>query len=312
MQDTPAPEPGDLLFLNSLDTETKVSGYIQRKIDPDAAPSDRTFGHVAIVIDRILALEAVPAPDPKDLDKQLVRLPHTVEVGKWSRAELRGGVRLIPIADLVVPAMHPSAELVVLRSPDVDTAARSNLTPLHPTILRLLGSQYSIDALKEKAKTVFAGRLAKFIGAKVDWTSFPIDLATRIDIDDALREQTEGMFPDYALPDLARTYFCSRLILACLRIAELLPANVATEMTTPTGLYQLLTDREWTDVSTHYRCTPDTEHYLHRSPLAHAASYTSTLALTDLAIKSDALTLQVEFIESAMDRMNRGLLDVLA
>jgi hypothetical protein len=56
---------------------------------------------VAIVIDRILALEAVPAPDPK-LDKQSVRLPHTVEVGKWSRAELRGGVRLIPIADLAV------------------------------------------------------------------------------------------------------------------------------------------------------------------------------------------------------------------
>ena len=63
-------------------------------------------------------------------------------------------------------------------------------------------------------------------------------------LDAALREQIQT-----TLPDTARTYYCSQLVVTCLIVSSLLPDNVATEFITPTGPFQLLLNRNWTDRS---------------------------------------------------------------
>jgi hypothetical protein len=116
------PKPGDVLFINTGDFETSVSIHIQGLIDPNAACATRGFGHVAITVSRLLALEAVPSRDLES-EKEVFRLPQAVEFAPWSRAELRGGVRLTPIADVVIPVMPANKDFVALRCPTAGTGA---------------------------------------------------------------------------------------------------------------------------------------------------------------------------------------------
>jgi hypothetical protein len=256
MRDEQRPEPGDVLFLNSPSTgaistmvnRNKVShlvgrllsGLVQKQLDP--APGNKTFHHVAIVIDGLLALEAMPAPNPEHREGRVFELPHTVEVGKWSGAELRGGVRLIPIADLVVPVMAPGGELVALRSADANMATQSTVTPLRSEIVRALGSQYSLQVLKDKAETDFP-MLTRLFGRWINLSSWPSDFATRVGVETSLRESLEARFPDFVLHEAARTYFCSQFVLHYLRITGLCEPDTGTETATPSGLHQLLLDR---------------------------------------------------------------------
>jgi hypothetical protein len=298
------PLPGDVLFFNSFDIGTIVSRIAQTKLDPDADGAIRTFGHVAIAISSLLALEAVPS-DPEDMRGQTAVLKDTVAIGTWTGSELRGGVRLIPIADVVVPAMRGGKEMIVLRTLDVNEEALSKFTPFNPEVLRMLGSQYSIDLLRDKAGARVPKALIDFFGSKFDWTSAPIDLSTRIGVDREFRKRVEERLLDYSLPDAARTYFCSQAVIKCLKIAELVPNDLATDLTTPSGLYRLLVDRKWLDVSVFYRCAPDVKRYLHMTPSSHSASYTSTLAMTSVAIQQDAGGFGVAVIKSSLEAVAR-------
>ena len=98
---------------------------------------------------------------------------------------------------------------------------------------------------------------------KFNWSSVPIGFATRLRLDQDLREKLASTVPNYVLPDAARTYYCSQLVVGCLNDADLLGPAQALETITPTGLYQLLVRRQWRDVSDIYRCVPETDRYLH-------------------------------------------------
>jgi hypothetical protein len=304
MQAKSIPRPGDVLFLNSPDVETFVSRFAQTKIDPNAVAATRTFGHVAVTITDVLAIEAVPT-DPKDLIGKSPTLPHTVKIGEWTGSELRGGVRLIPIADLVIPEMRRGGHVVVLRTLDADEPKLSNFSPYHEGVQRILGSEYSIDVLKEQAGSIVPKALVDLIGPKFKWTSEPLDFATFVDVDPALRHRIEERLPSYALPEVARTYFCSQVAAKCLEFAGLIAEEITTALTTPSGLYRILIDLKWIDVTNLYLCDPYADRYLHRTPLAHSASYTSTLAMIGISIRSDAMDRALEFIKASLDAIGR-------
>lgn len=303
MEDPELPQSGDVIFVGRPDIGTLASGLAQMAIDPDARRPRRLFGHAAVVVSPLVALEAYPAAD--ELDGHSFELPHSVTRGQWTHAELRAGVRLIPIADIAIPAMKGGADLRVLRSADPPYTSGPPLTPGHQVVLTALGSQYSLGALT-KAKGL-AAKLGPAVARKLAWTSVPNDLATRLGINDDLRKRVEAMMPEFMLPDAARTFFCSELVVVCLRAAKLLPDDAGTERITPTGLDHLLTNRGWTDVSSLYQCQPDTDTYLHMTPLGHSASYTETLAITELGTKQLALILQVEFLKASLDAFGRKL-----
>lgn len=304
MESRSVPRAGDVLFCSSNDIGTFVSRLVQQRLDPDATGAARSFGHVAVVISNLLALEAVPS-NPKDMRGQTATLKDTIAIGEWTGVELRGGVRLIPLADLVVPAMQRSEELMVLRSLDADEEALSTFSPHHPVVLRMLGSRYSIDELREQVVTWGPKNVMSFLASSMDWTSAPTDLATRVSLDPELRKSIEERFPHYSLFEVARTYFCSQAVIRCLRIVGLIPDDFATELTTPTGLYRLLTDRKWADVSALYKCAPDVRQYLGRTPSMHSNSYSSTLILTGFGIRKDVLGLELGFIKSSMEAITR-------
>ena len=298
------PRPGDVLFFNSLDVATCLSCLAQTKLDPDAQDAIRTFGHVAVAVTNLLALEAMPS-DPGDVGSHPATFTETLAIGAWTGSELRAGVRLIPIADLVVPAMRSNKELTVLRTLDVDEEAPSSFNPYHTDVLRMLGSQYSVDILRASASNLMPKNLAAFINPKLDWTSVPADLATRIGIDSELRERIEARLPDYSFYDAARTYFCSQAVVRCLKIAGLLEKGVGTDLTTPTGLFRLLLNRKWLDVTVFYKCAPDAQKYLDMTPLAHSASYTFALAMTSLSIQQDAVDLGLGLIRSSLEAVTK-------
>jgi hypothetical protein len=162
-------------------------------------------------------------------------------------------------------------------------------------LLRLLPSEIA---------TVYGRRfIAETTQKKGNWSSVPIDFATRLGLDQELREKLTSTVPNYVLPNAARTYYCSQLAVGCLAEADLIRPDSALEAITPTGLYELLT-REWRDVSDIYRCAPNPDRYLHMSRSAHATSYLETLALAELALQQAALEQGSNFVASVMDRIN--------
>lgn len=286
------PQPGDVLFINSPELVTYASWFVQSWLDADANDATRSFGHVAIMITDLLALEAMPT-DPKDM------------IGQWTGSKLREGVRLIPIADLIIPIMPSAEQLIVLRAPAVDEATLSNFTAPHPSVLQMLQSKYSIDMLRKEVEARAPKIVMNLFTSKFDWTSNPNDMTTRLNLDQELRSKIKNMLPDLSLPDVARTYFCSQAVIKCLKIAGLVPNDFANDLTTPTGLYKLLDDRKWDDVTAHYKCAPDVQQYLDMIPEAHAASYTEFLAMTVSATQEQAGKLGIEIIEKGLEAMSR-------
>jgi hypothetical protein len=308
------------LFINEGDYQTVGSVQVQRRVDKNASPSDRCFGHIAIVISDILAIEAVPSSPPAK-EHKLFQIPHAVEFGRWSRAELRGGVRLTPIADIVVPAMT-AADFVALRHPKATNKSPSKLEPTGEFVVNRLGSRYSVDDLKTRAvaaysdgllnllPATFVQTLAERLAAKSNGSSSPTDFATRIALEEELREKIASTLPSYVLPEAARSYYCSQLAVEFLLELSWLESDPALDTATPTGLFHLLL-QQWHDVTDLYRCAPDPVKYLHRTPTEHAASYTHTLSLTEMAMNSAALELQTGFIKAVLDQMNASLESIM-
>jgi hypothetical protein len=290
---------GDVIFVNEPGKLSEILCELQRRLDPNAKQAALSFGHVAVAVDSILALEAYP-------EEQLpagVRpiLGDTTEIGKWSKSELFAGVRLKPIADIVIPAVREGALLAVLRSPDPDGGTTDNrVTPFHPEVLRLLGSEYSIEEFKAKIPRVVMQSLEKVAGAKFAWKSTPDDFATRIGIDQELRRQVEALIPNFAMPAAARTFFCSQLIIECLIATNLLDAGPIWDGVTPSGLFKLLAERKWVEVTERYLCAPDTRYYHDMSPQTCAVGYAHTLHLTALARDQDVVRTQAEILDAAM------------
>ena len=202
-------------------------------------------------LDRNLALEASPAPNKLPKGHEPPRLAATVEFGEWSDTELMGGVRLIPIADLVIPKMRRLRRVRVLRAPE-ETGSAFALDYLDPQVLRRLGARYSIDVLRAKAAAIIR-RLPKEVVAKFEWTSAPADIATYLDLDEELRVKIEQIIPGLDLPPAARAYFCSQLVVEVLELSGLRHARPMDAKMTPTGLATTLSREGWRDVSTLYR-----------------------------------------------------------
>jgi hypothetical protein len=301
MTNKPKPRPGDVILVNSPNIETRMSRLWQIRDSP------RTFGHVAITISELLAIEAVPA-DPKDMIGKVPQLPQTAKFGDWSGVELRAGVRLIPIADLIIPAIRRSAEYVALRKLDADEKILSRLTAHHEDVLNMLGSQYSIDVLINNAARILPKSVIERVGPKINWSSIPIDLVSHFSAE--MRQSIATHFLDFVIPDVARTYFCSQLVIECLGLVELLSSNDTTTITTPSALYGKLHDRGWADVSDIYFCDPETELYLNQTKSDCKVRYLGILADVSSKIWIEANKIGVKSLEAHFKATNKMLDDM--
>jgi hypothetical protein len=134
-------------------------------------------------------------------------------------------------------------------------------------------------------------------------TSTPIDFSTRLALDEDLRGKITDMHPDFILPEIARTYFCSQLAIDCLQAANVLTED-GGHVLTPTGLFALLCGN-WLDVTEVYRSAPNPDYYLDWPPIEHEAHYVSQLSMIELRLKAKSLELQGQFIKASMGQMNR-------
>lgn len=295
---------GDVIFLANADAGTKASICLQPLIDPDAKSCTRQFGHVAIVIGDLIALEAMPSDVSDGTATEAL-------TGEWSGASLASGVRLLPIADLVVPAMREGSDILVLRCPDAPEHILDGMGAAHPAIAAMIGSAYSIELLKEQAKTIFWPKLVDLADPKLGGRSVPRDLATRVGLDVDLRNFILEKFPGIDIPRAAQTYFCSQLVIAVLKIVGLLPEETATDLTTPTGLCALLTEKGWTDVTKVYRCPPDTDRFFAMTPAGTDASYTNSRAIAGIAAQHASSSLEANILRSALQKMSARCDEVL-
>jgi hypothetical protein len=280
-----APAKGDVLFFYGPGIGSKASGFIQLEIDPAAQTANLVFDHVAIAITDLLALEAVPAPSISKGMEVRFEDPHAVELAEWSRVELRAGVRLVPIPDLLVPTLNTGGRLNVLRYPKVERAKLDEFDYTKPEIARLIGSAYSVDILQEEAEHRFGAALTDLVASKMQLSSLPNDVATKLGLTDELLLQMKEELPQYVVPAAARTFFCSKLVVFCLELSRILSKQRQSELTTPTGLYRILVEDRWHDVTEDHYAKAAIDEYSNRSPSLYRSSYYSALSLASLAAK---------------------------
>lgn len=191
--------------------------------------------HVAIALDDSLALEANTPPSSDDDPT-------------WSGVSLKGGVRLILLADLLVS----TTERCVLRNPYAAQLRKDALDFQRPYIAGLYGSEYSIKVFEEYAKEVapFLTWLSKLFGYSKGWTSTANDVAAKIG--DMFRDRVIKHAPQHKFTFESRTFYCSELVIAILGFIGLLPESYAKGRITPSTLFDQLKAGGWTDVSYTY------------------------------------------------------------
>jgi len=223
----PKPVPGDVVFAVSRGKDPRLNIALQRWILDPARKHGPWFSHVALVLNDRLALEASTAPAAEDKS--------------WSGVELKEGVRLILLPDLLIDA----EKACVLRTPAAATLGPDAFSIQKPHISTAYGSEYSInifaDYVRQTAPVIAS--IADGLGYSTGWTSLPVDAATQVGND--FRTQVLKTFPQHKFSLEARTYYCSELIVAILGIVGLLPAQYANAKLTPSGLYDALLANGW-------------------------------------------------------------------
>jgi hypothetical protein len=233
----PTPQRADVLFLHSRELSSRVSEFVQGALDPWVSRAERRFSHVVIALDDSFAIEAVPEPSLKE------REDHK---GKWTGVDLDPGVRLVALADVFIPASREQSVLRVLRPPEGSVAPDSVFGIMGPTIAVVMGSEYSIKMLKESVEAMLAAALPRML---FDWRSTPMDVASKLGIDEDLRVKIARTMPTYVPQLEARTYFCSQLVAQLLQLAGLMDAGTIPDRITPTGLFARLRHAGWRDVT---------------------------------------------------------------
>lgn len=225
-------EAGDVLFVLSGSKWSLGSCAAQVIVDGAARVHGPWFSHVAVALDDRLAIEATTAPEADD--------------AWWSGIPQEAGVRLVTLPDLFLPTTQRS----VLRRPAHLSWPAGALDPTVAPLLEWYGSRYALDELQQTAvDTQSVGtRALQLLGMDFStWTSHASDLATRMGVDDSLRQRVADQCPSVCLPE-SRTFYCSQLAGDLLTHAGLAASDVVRTLT-PTGLHHTLQRLGWRDVT---------------------------------------------------------------
>lgn len=279
-------------------------------VDPAANAAQFVFDHVAIAITDGLALEAMPAPQVDENEKEQFELPRTVQFSKWSNVELEGGVRIIPILDLAFPTLPKGGYLNVLRHGSLDQAQLTRFNVAEPEIARIIGSEYSVKTLESAAARIFGPTLTNRTSLKLKLTSVPTDTATKLGLTEEFRKQLENQLPQYAVPEAARSFFCSQLVVLLLERLGLLSNDMDPAISTPTGLYKTLFEQNWNDVTDQSYHKTAIKDAVEGSPSSCGREYYSVLSIASLASQQEVLTQHSE-IHAATQNRAIEILDTL-
>ena len=233
------PQALDVLFTGGKeDTASFLSLLLQPISDPGARRGTRRFAHVALVLDEWLALEAVPLGDAP-------------ETGAYSGAQLRAGVRLVPVHDLLHPLWGGGAPFAVLRSRHADIAG-ATLALESESIAEVMASEYSLTELRQAAEAklrVVPDVVTAWLRGKIDWSSPQANLGAQL-VGDEVRRSLERTIPGFTFPFKTCTYFCSKLVAELLTKGGIAAFDRPPSSISPTGLFAVLTaSADWMDVT---------------------------------------------------------------
>jgi hypothetical protein len=220
------PQPGDVIFTYSGGKESFDSCVMQRLLfDRLIGP---WFSHVAVALDSSVVLEASTAPEDN--------------ASTWSGVMLSGGVRLQLIPDLLAS----STGYIALRHRSAKDLINSFGTQV-PRIALMLGSGYSTRSLIEAAR--HASLILKHLVSEesFDWHASPDFIARTLRQDSELRAGIEKHLRAGESLAPEKEYFCSQLVGMLLWRASLIRSEPGT--ITPCGLFDLLKDADWQDVT---------------------------------------------------------------
>jgi hypothetical protein len=300
----PSPQYGDVLFIRSREKSSFVSAYLQKYLlDPLARTSTRLFSHVAVAIDGSWALEAVP-DEPSDCPDD--------EVGKlaeWTGVCLKHGVRIVHVADLIIPARRHALDFAVLRPGSEILASAKSLLATSPEIVELIGNAYSVDRLKATVESAIGFALPRMIKKNFfDWSSNPEDLATKMGVDAEFRAKVAQGVLELDLKLQSATYFCSQLVVELLHRANILSESEKLDDITPTGLFNVLTHHkpDWVDVTDTDYSREAVECMTQVSVSSLRDSYATQLALIRLALMGIAVSNNFAVTQAGVEAMTRS------
>lgn len=223
----PSPQPGDVVLIYSGNKSSFCSGFLQRALLDGGCFDKPWFSHAAIVLDSVFGYEACPKAS---ISRSGCKLP--------------AGVRLIPLADLIIDA--PS--VVILRHPAMPLSAAQAFEFDSPNIASLYGAAYSIFSLKKSAEErlplLVKAIPDRFFFANVDPDAFTQMCLERPDV----LENLKDYLPRELTARLGRDYFCSHLVVEVLLHAGLVEVGWDAPPSTPCGLYDLLKEKKWVEV----------------------------------------------------------------
>jgi hypothetical protein len=294
----PTPRRGDVLFTNGCNpVEAIISVLAQQLVDPLAKGENAGFGHVAIALDNFHAFEAMP----ESKDKKSVRSDGRLkQVARWSGVKLEFGARLVPLPDIFIPNR---SRLTVLRAPETVELSEQAFEITSPFISSLVGSEYSIEALRNSAERILRIVSPYIIRVLAKGSSAPHDLAHEVAIDEELKARMT--VPSYAFPFESRTFFCSQLVIDVLKKANQSFTDQLPEKTTPTGLYRLLRKLGWKDVTESDYGASSIQNYNRSTRRAACrANYMESQAM--LIINRELLASQesIKFIGETFNKLN--------
>jgi hypothetical protein len=292
-----APQPLDLVFSGGKgEWQSVLSVALQPLSDETAKNAQRSFSHVSIVIDDRFALEAVPLDDYG-------------AVGEFSGATLRGGVRIIPVLDLVVPLWQRGSSFIVLRHRNASHAASAFRLDSR-SVLELLGSEYSLNGLRDAAETklrVLPQRALDWLRQSFNWSSPPSNLGAAL-IDDQTRRSLERTIPGYTFPFKNCSYFCSKLAAEVVSTGGLAAFTDSLDRITPTGLYvRLAGSPDWSDATDSAYSDAGLRESAASSPASCRAAYESVVEGVDLALQSMGLGSVVDLMTAGTDKVHADL-----
>jgi hypothetical protein len=190
------------------------------------------FSHVAIALDGQLAMEASTPPGKDD------PLP-------WSGSQLEGGIRLIPIPDLLLGAKRWQ----VLRSPKAAALPKEALEIKQPYVSGIYGSRYSIQLFEDHVREAapFLAFLSDASGLSEGWTSEATDPAHKIG--EEFRARVLKDMPDHKFALEESTYYCSDLVRVLLSRVDLIGEQDRTIRISPSALFDVLKAAGFDDVT---------------------------------------------------------------
>jgi hypothetical protein len=255
MDEMPSISPlrGDVIFTTSRGVERIVSIWVQKKADPLAHEFLRAFTHVAVAVSDDMALEAVPEPNKvPDFVERLIDLKsgedqyHT----PWTEVKLDFGVRVIPIADILVGVHKYDKEIAVLRTNKIVSPEASSWLDLKTLeIVALIGSGYSLDPIH----VAIAAKLNYLQAAMMEQAppqfASAEDLKTLLNLTPEQWKKFEEWAPDSLPAYTSRQFFCSQLVPFLLTRSGYLEPGTAHEVITPIGLFKVLSQLGWSDVT---------------------------------------------------------------